>query len=109
MKQRDIYFYEPPAGIPKCHGIVHGAHPCVIISNDCFNYYSPCVNVVFISSSAKPTKAHVPIMIKTQSYILCEQIHTVSKEHLINRIGAVSKNDWHKVAKKLLFQLDICE
>lgn len=98
-----------------------GGRPCIIISNDTFNSYSPIVNVFMLSGSIKPNKAHITIDIignnniysnnkfnmKCKTDILCEQIKTVDINDLTEYLGMVSSDVMDKIDEKISFQLDI--
>ena len=65
----------------------------VIFSNNKGNYYSPILLVVPITSSTTKNDipTHVKIQLKVPSIILCEQIHTINKDNLIE-FGFISSD-----------------
>lgn len=88
----DIYY----ANIPVVPGsqVQQGVRPVIIISNDLNNKYSPVVTVVPLTS--KLSKHHLPTHINIQGYglpkksvILGEQIITLDKKNLIEKIGTI--------------------
>ena len=66
-----------------------GYRPCVIVSNNIGNKFSPIVTVIPITSSKKDFKCHVPVVseaLDKDSVVTCEQVKTVDKTRLKNRI-----------------------
>lgn len=74
-----------------------GLRPCLVISNDVNNKHSPCVTVIPFTSST--TKANIPTHIsvsanecglRQSSIALCEQIRTIDKRRIKNRVGVLT-------------------
>jgi mRNA interferase MazF len=101
------------AELPEVIGSVQaGIRPVIIISNNLGNSFSTTVTVACVTSQCKkpdiPT--HVPVsspFLQKDSQILLEQILTVDKSQLINRIGKVSKEDQDRIDKAVKVQLAI--
>lgn len=74
-----IHFY-------NFHGVgsvQNGRRPCVILSNNKANLYSPTVVVAPITSrKKKPLPIHVPITLYESSIVLLEQLCTINKVDL---------------------------
>jgi mRNA interferase MazF len=89
IKRMEIYV----ADLPLSGGSVQmGKRPVLIVQNDVCNLKSPNVIVVPITSKEKRWDwLHVELPTSTgiekESYALCEQILTISKECLIKKIG----------------------
>ena len=73
-----------------------GIRPVVIIQNDMGNKYSPTVIAAAITSQLGKTKlpTHIPIGsqnvgLKTDSVILAEQVRTIDKSRLKEKIGHI--------------------
>ena len=73
-----------------------GIRPVVIIQNDLGNKYSPTVIAAAITSQLGKTKlpTHIPIGsqnagLKTDSVILAEQVRTIDKSRLKEKIGHI--------------------
>ncbi|HVT79712.1 MAG TPA: type II toxin-antitoxin system PemK/MazF family toxin [Phycisphaerae bacterium] len=73
-----------------------GKRPALVLSADIFNH-GPAGNVILIpiTSRNKRNRLHVLVQppeggLKVPSYIKCEDIRAVSKEHCDKRMGAVS-------------------
>ncbi len=76
---------------------VKGIHPGLIVQNDDGNNYSPTTIVVALTSQKKPNlPTHVVLKkdalngLKKNSLITCEQLRTVDKGRLLNKIGMIS-------------------
>ena len=90
-----------------------GRRAALIVSADLFNH-GPADLVVLlpITSKAKGIPLHVPIRppeggVKTQSYIKCEDIRSVSKQRLTHRWGRVSPETIRAVEDKIAIFLDL--
>jgi mRNA interferase MazF len=73
-----------------------GMRPCLIISVDEFNSCpADLVIAIPITSKFRNIPTHVPIVppeggLRKKSYILCEQIRSISKDRLKKRLGKIS-------------------
>ncbi|HZF13462.1 MAG TPA: type II toxin-antitoxin system PemK/MazF family toxin [Thermoanaerobaculia bacterium] len=70
--------------------------PAVVVQNDLANRSSPTVTVIPISSHLErlfPFQVRIPAGeggLKRESKALCEQIRTLSRERLVERLGRLS-------------------
>ncbi|MBC7473261.1 MAG: type II toxin-antitoxin system PemK/MazF family toxin [Candidatus Sericytochromatia bacterium] len=86
-----------------------GIRPALIIQNDLANQNDKYPNtiVLAVSTKSKSVSFHVQIKpslengLKEISYIKCEQIMTISKERLLNKIGLL-ENDYKLIVDKYL-------
>jgi mRNA interferase MazF len=82
--------------------------PCVVISPDEMNHNINTVIIAPMTSSRKkyPTRAPVEFQGK-KGQIVLDQIRTVDKARLINKIGRLKKNTYEKVVSILqeMFEL----
>ncbi|MDX2142343.1 MAG: type II toxin-antitoxin system PemK/MazF family toxin [Rhodospirillaceae bacterium] len=88
-------------------GEIQKTRPAIIVSNDSFNRTMNRVQVVPVTSNTKklyPGEALVTIGDRT-SKALVNQIATVTKERVQNRIGAVSTEELAAVEKAIVYQL----
>ena len=81
-----------------------GVRPVLIIQNDIGNKYSPTVIVAAITSQINKAKLPTHIEISAHEYglnkdsvILLEQIRTIDKKRLREKIGCLDKNMMLKV------------
>ncbi|MCB6806819.1 type II toxin-antitoxin system PemK/MazF family toxin [bacterium MSK18_59] len=77
---------------------VSGIHPGLIVQNDDGNNYSPTTIVVALTSQKKPNlPTHVMLEkdtlngLKKNSLITCEQMRTIDKGRLLNKMGMISR------------------
>lgn len=86
----------------------NAGRPGVIVSNDMGNKYSPCVEVVFLTSQdKKPLPTHVEVLCKVPSTALCENIQTVSKGRLDTFIRSCTASEMRNIDNALLCSLGL--
>lgn len=91
-----------------------GIRPVVIIQNDKGNYYSDTTIVAMVTSKQKKTTAvHVTLrskdMFSKKSYVLTEQLRTISIDRLGKYVGMLGGNDMRKIDKALKISLGLTE
>lgn len=89
-----------------------GIRPCVIVSNNNCNKYSPVVSIVPLTT--KHTKAKLPThvnikankvtCIQKDSIALCEQIISVPKKYILEKRGHIETNE---IDKAIMIQLSL--
>ena len=91
-----------------------GVRPVIIIQNDIGNKYSPTVIVAAITSQINKAKLPTHIEISAHEYglnkdsvILLEQIRTIDKKRLREKIGCLDKNMMLKVDNSLQISLGL--
>ena len=91
-----------------------GVRPFLIIQNDIGNKYSPTVIVAAITSQINKAKLPTHIEISAHEYglnkdsvILLEQIRTIDKKRLREKIGCLDKNMMLKVDNSLQISLGL--
>ena len=113
MHRGDIFIAD--LGLNKANGSEQqGERPVVIIQNDIGNKYSPTVIVSAITSQINKAKlpTHVEISsveygLNRDSVVLLEQIRTLDKKRLKEKIGHMTDVDMKKVDKALLISLNL--
>lgn len=102
----NIDYFEGGTSIQK------GLRPCIVVSNDLCNRFSPIITVVPITSKNKrvlPT--HVIIGeesgLKCESIALCEQILSIDKTKVLNKVGECTTEILKEIDKKLMLQVNI--
>ena len=105
INRGDIYYVDFGYGIGPEQG---GIRPAIILQNNKGNYYAPTVMVAPITTAKKhklPT--HVPIYAKdgmrVTSIALYEQIMTIDKARLVNKIGHKQMTKWDDRAIAISF------
>lgn len=94
MKQFEIWMAEIPEQ-EKSH-VQHGRRPVIIVSNDAANKYSPVVTVVPLTSQRNKPHMSTHVYLNGQgltcgSVALCENVMSLDKHRLQNRMGIVYK------------------
>lgn len=104
MKRGSVWWvnFEPALG-----GEVHKERPAVIVSNDAANRYLNRVQVVPLTSRVDrlyPSEAPVTVRGKKHK-AMADQLTTVSKRRLQNRVGRLAKSDMQAVEQAIKVQL----
>lgn len=82
--------------------------PAVIVSNDTGNHFSNICEVVYLTTKEKkPLPTHVEIMGRVPSTALCEQVHSVSKERLVEYIKTCTDAEMKAIDQALLVSLGL--
>lgn len=109
IKRGEIYYADLSPVVGSEQG---GIRPVIIIQNDIGNKYSPTVIVAAITSQL--TKAKIPTHVELSareynlpkdSVILLEQIRTIDKRRLKERISNLDSAKMHKVDLATLVSL----
>ncbi len=101
IKRGDIYFADLSPVVGSEQG---GVRPVLIVQNDVGNRYSPTVIAAAITSrqSKANLPTHIPIYaedcgLQKDSVVLLEQIRTIDKQRLKERMGSVDESSMSKV------------
>lgn len=109
MNRGEVYYADLSPVIGSEQG---GYRPVLILQNNKGNKYSTTVIVAPISS--KMTKNHLPThviieidFLEKKSMILLEQIRTIDKKRIDERVGVLSQNVMNDVDLAIKTSLDI--
>ncbi|MGG7162858.1 type II toxin-antitoxin system PemK/MazF family toxin [Clostridium ihumii] len=111
VKRGDIFYADLSPVVGSEQG---GVRPVIIIQNDIGNRYSPTVIVAAITSQINKAKLPTHVEISSEEYglnkdsvVLLEQIRTLDKRRLKEKIGHMTKEDMEKVNTSLMLSLDL--
>lgn len=94
---------------PAVGGEITKRRPAIILSNDASNRHLNRVQVVPLTSSVAklyPSEAYV-VLEGEQRKALADQLATLSKQRLSERIGQLSREDMRKVERVVRLQLGL--
>lgn len=101
IKRGDIFYADLSPVIGSEQG---GVRPVLIVQNNIGNKYSPTVIAAAITSQQSKAKlpTHIPIVadncgLSKDSVVLLEQIRTIDKQRLKERMGAVDQKSMNRV------------
>lgn len=91
----DVYMADLGQGIGSEQG---GSRPVVIVQNDTGNHFSPTVIVAAMTSKGNskaklPTHFVLESFTKPPSLVLCEQVRTLDKQRLRERLGRLTQKE----------------
>lgn len=111
VKRGEIFYADLSPVIGSEQG---GIRPVIIIQNDIGNRYSPTVIVAAITSQINKAKLPIHVEISSEAYglnrdsvVLLEQIRTLDKRRLKEKIGHMTADDMKKVDKALAVSLNL--
>ncbi|MDF2548724.1 type II toxin-antitoxin system PemK/MazF family toxin [Anaerosolibacter sp.] len=113
VKRGDIFYADLSPVIGSEQG---GVRPVLIVQNDVGNKYSPTVIVAAITSQINKAKLPTHIEISASEYgltkdsvVLLEQVRTIDKRRLREKIGHFDEDKMNKVNEALLISLGLVE
>lgn len=113
VKRGDIFYVDLSPVVGSEQG---GVRPVLVIQNDVGNKYSPTIIVAAITSQMKKAKLPTHIEINAGNYglikdsvLLLEQIRTIDRKRIRDRIGRCDKNFMKEVDKALEVSIGISD
>ncbi|NLM50878.1 MAG: type II toxin-antitoxin system PemK/MazF family toxin [Clostridiaceae bacterium] len=113
VKRGDIFYADLSPVIGSEQG---GVRPVLVVQNDIGNKYSPTVIVAAITSQINKAKLPTHTEIDAQTYglakdsvILLEQIRTIDKKRLREKIGSLDSELMEQVNEALLISFGLNE
>lgn len=113
VKKGEIYFADLSPVVGSEQG---GVRPVLIVQNDVGNKYSPTVIVAAVTSQINKAKlpTHVEVCaeghgLSRDSVILLEQLRTIDKKRLQERIGKIDEEGLTRINEALSISLGIVD
>ena len=111
VKRGDLYYADLSPVIGSEQG---GVRPVLVIQNDVGNKYSPTIIISAITSQINKAKLPTHIEIKAQDYglpkdsvVLLEQIRTIDKKRLREKIGRFDDNMMRSIDEALRISIGL--
>jgi mRNA interferase MazF len=111
VRRGEIYYADLSLALGSEQG---GSRPVLIVQNDIGNKNAPTTIVAPITSklTKRPLPTHVPVSkniegLVCESVILLEQVRTIDKQRLKEKLGAVPSEVMEKVNKALRISLGL--
>lgn len=109
IKRGELYYADLSPVIGSEQG---GVRPVLVVQNDIGNKHSPTIIAAAVTSKINKAKLPTHIELSALDYgltkdsvVLLEQIRTIDKRRLKERIGELPKNTMHRVDDALLISL----
>ena len=113
IKRGDLYFADLSPVVGSEQG---GTRPVLVVQNDVGNKYSPTVIVAAVTSRINKAKLPTHVEVKAQgnglskdSVILLEQLRTIDKRRLREKVGRVDEETLAAVGEALSISLGMLE
>lgn len=113
VKRGEIYFAQLNPVIGSEQG---GIRPVLIVQNDIGNQYSPTTIILAITSQINKAKLPTHVELKAKDYglerdsvILAEQVRTIDKSRLKQRIAVLKPETMQRVDQALAISLGLHE
>ncbi len=110
IKRGEIYYADLSPVVGSEQG---GLRPCLVVQNDVGNKYSPCTIIAIITS--RTTKAKLPTQcwisktcgLRVDSMVECEQLRTIDKSRLKQKVGEITEEEMKQVNKCLRISVGV--
>lgn len=109
IKRGDLYYADLSPVVGSEQG---GVRPVLVVQNDVGNKYSPTIIAAAVTSKINKAKLPTHIELQSNAYglakdsvILLEQIRTLDKRRLKEKIGELSPSTMTQVDKAILISL----
>ena len=111
VKRGELYYADLSPGIGSEQG---GIRPVLVVQNDIGNKYSPTVIAAAITSKLNKAKLPTHIELSSKEYglekdsvVLLEQIRTIDKSRLKEKIGELSSYKMNQVNRAMMISLGV--
>lgn len=109
VRRGELYYADLSPVIGSEQG---GVRPVLVVQNDVGNKYSPTIIAAAVTSKIDKAKLPTHIELSAREYglpkdsvVLLEQIRTLDKTRLKERIGQVSREKMHSINEALMVSL----
>lgn len=113
VKRGDVYYADLSPVVGSEQG---GIRPVLVIQNDVGNKYSPTVIVAAITSQIQKAKLPTHVEVEAEKYglekdsvILLEQIRTIDKQRLNEKVAHIGEEKMLKINEALLISLGLVD
>lgn len=113
VKRGDVYYADLSPVVGSEQG---GIRPVLVIQNDVGNKYSPTVIVAAITSQIQKAKLPTHVEVEAEKYglekdsvILLEQIRTIDKQRLNEKVAHIGEERMLKINEALLISLGLVD
>ena len=111
VKRGELYFADLSPVVGSEQG---GIRPVLVVQNDIGNKYSPTIIAAAITSKLNKSKLPTHIELSSREYglekdsvVLLEQIRTIDKTRLREKIGELSELKMNQVNKAMMISLGV--
>ena len=106
IKRGDVYWVDLNKAFPEGLHYQRNIRPCVIISNEKNNKFCDTLTVVPLTTKRDNLPIHKRIFINnTENFVLPEQIMTVDRKYVLNKLYHLNFNALRQVEKAVKLQL----
>ncbi|SES82926.1 mRNA interferase MazF [Anaerobranca californiensis DSM 14826] len=113
VKRGDVYYADLSPVVGSEQG---GIRPVLVIQNDVGNKFSPTVIVAAITSQIQKAKLPTHVEVEAEKYglekdsvILLEQIRTIDKQRLNEKVAHIGEEKMGKINEALLISLGLID
>lgn len=114
VKRGEIYFANLGDSSCNLNSEQEGFRPVLILQNDIGNKYSPTVIVACLTSKLYKNKIPTHVILSATDYdlncdslVLCEQIKTIDKKRLRNKMATINLLDQQKIDRAIKLSLGL--
>ncbi len=114
VKRGEIYFANLGDSNSNLNSEQEGFRPVLILQNDIGNKYSPTVIVACMTSKIYKNKIPTHVFISGENYnlncdslVLCEQIKTLDKKRLRQKMATIKETDQHRIDRAVKLSLGL--
>lgn len=111
VKRGELYFADLSPVVGSEQG---GVRPILVVQNDIGNKYSPTIIAAAITSKINKAKLPTHIELSSKEYglekdsvVLLEQIRTIDKTRLKEKIGEITEEKMGQINKAMLISLGV--